>query len=247
MANYLKSEIYRLARKRALYVFWAVCALAPVLMTMFTAAYGTERYANTEFVFKVTTGSWSMIFFVVPVVVSLLLMDEFADGTLKNTAAYGISRSKVFYGKWILELAVLAVAWVVTYISLTASVFLLLTNNGTSNFTDFNTSILGVLPLTLAALAVSHCLCFLIENTLTHLVSYAVLIIVLPELYYLLAEGMPALQEIVNNVPLFPYAAANDLAWLKSDGMLLCWAVGMGYMLIAFLISSKPVMRKEYK
>jgi|GEM_PF-1950624 ABC-type transport system involved in multi-copper enzyme maturation, permease component len=247
MANYLKSEIYRLARKRALYALWAVCALAPVLITMFIAAYGTERYANTEFVFKVATSSWSLIFFVVPLVVSLLLMDEFADGTLKNTAAYGISRNKVFYGKWILELAVLAVAWVVTYISLITSVFLLLTNNGTSHFMEFNSSILGVLPLTLAALAVSHCLCFLIENSLTHLVSYAVLIIVLPELYYMLAKGMPALQEIVNHVPLFPYAAANDHAWTESNGMLLCWAVGTGYMIVAFLVSTKPVMRKEFK
>ncbi|MUT65228.1 ABC transporter permease [Paenibacillus sp. NEAU-GSW1] len=247
MANYLKSELYRLARKKALYVFFAIGIFAPVLLTMFTAAVGGELYANTEFVFKVTIGSWTLIFFVVPFIVSQLLMDDFSDGTLKNTAAYGIPRSTVFYGKWILELAVLAIAWIVTYASLTASAFLMLTNNGTTNFTGFNTSILGMLPLALAALAVSHTLCFLIENMLSHLVVYILMIIVLPELYYLLARAVPTLQEIVNSVPLFPYAAASDYAWTGSNGMLLCWAVGICYVAVAFLASAKPVMRKEFK
>ncbi|WP_052409992.1 ABC transporter permease [Paenibacillus durus] len=247
MTNYLKSELYRLAHKKALYVFLAACVLVPLFMTLLTAATGTERYANTEFVFKSASNMWGLLFFIVPLMVSLIVADDFTDGTLKNTVTYGITRSTVFYGKWIMELLFWAIAWAVTYIVLALGVFLLLPNNGTSSFIGFTSSIAGVLPLTLAALAVSHCLCFLTGKLLTHLVSYAVIIIVLPEMYYMFANGVSALREVVNTVPLFPYAAAHDFAWLKPNGLILCWTIGMAYVLVAFMVSSIRVETKEFK
>jgi hypothetical protein len=46
---------------------------------------------------------------------------------------------------------------------------------------------------------------------------------------------------------LFPYAAANDLAWLQNNGMLLCWTVGAAYVLLAFLMSARRVEKVEWK
>ena len=247
MPNYLKSELYRLIHKKSLYVFLAACVLIPLFMTLLTVASGSEQYANTEFVFRAASRMWSLLFFILPLMVSMLLADEFADGTLKNTVAYGISRSTVFYGKWIMELIFLATAWVVTYAALAGSVFLLLPNNGIANFTAFTSSIAGVLPLALAALTVSHCLCFLSEKPMPHLVGYAAVIVILPELYYMFASEGSALGQLVQHVPLFPYAAANDFAWLAPNGLLLCWTVGAAYVLLAFLISTTRVKRKEWK
>ena len=247
MPNYLKSELYRLVRKKAFYFFLALCMLGPLFITLLTASSGGELYANTEFVFMAALNMWSFPFFIVPIMVSLLVSDEFTDGTFKNTVAYGISRNTFFYGKWIIELLFLIVCWMTTYISLTVSVFLILPNTGTSYFQDFTTSILGVLPLVLAALTVSHCLCFLTEKSLPHLVSYAVIIIVLPELYFRFAHGVPALREMVETLPLFPYAAANDLFWMKPNGLLLCWIIGTSYILLAFLVSTRWVKVKEFK
>ncbi|OBZ14933.1 hypothetical protein A8L34_13715 [Bacillus sp. FJAT-27264] len=247
MPNYLKSELYRLVHKKAFYFFLALCILGPLFITLLTASTGGELYANTEFVFKAALSMWSLLFFIVPIMVSLLVSDDFTDGTFKNTVAYGISRNTFFYGKWIIELLFLIVAWMLTYISLTASVFLMLLNTGTSYFLDFTSSILGVLPLALAALTVSHCLCFLTEKTLSHLVSYAVIIIVLPELYFRFTNGVPALKEVVEKLPLFPYAAANDLFWMKPNGLLLCWIIGASYVLLTFLVSTRRVNVKEFK
>ncbi|MBP1995060.1 ABC transporter permease [Paenibacillus eucommiae] len=247
MSNYLKSELYRLVRKKAFYFFLAICMLGPLIVTLLTATTGGELYANTEFAFKSAMNMWSLVFIIVPIIVSFLVSDEFTDGALKNTVAYGITRSTVFYGKWIMELLFLGISWLVTYISLTASVFLLLQNNGTTHFMDFTASIAGVLPLVLAALTVSHCLCFLTEKPLPHLVSYALIIIALPELYFMFAHGIPAWREIVDRVPLFPYAAANDFFWMKSNGLLLCWIIGTAYVLLAFLTSARWVKTKEFK
>lgn len=247
MPNYLKSELYRLVRKKAVSFFLALCILGPFFITVLTASTGGELYANTEFAFKAALSMWSLLFFIVPILVSLLVSDEFTDGTFKNTVAYGISRNTLFYGKWIIELLLLIVSWMVTYISLTASVFLMLPNTGMSYFLDFTYAILGVLPLVLAALTVSHCLCFLTEKSLSHLVSYVVIIIVLPELYFRFAHGVPALKEVVETLPLFPYAAAHDLFWKNPNGLLLCWIIGASYVLLAFLVSTKRVMVKEFK
>ncbi|GIP26550.1 hypothetical protein J23TS9_16800 [Paenibacillus sp. J23TS9] len=247
MSNYLKSELYRLVHKKAFYLFMAFCMLGPLLITLLTVSTGGELYATTEFAFKAALKMWSLVFIIVPIIVILLVADEFTDGTLKNTVAYGITRSTVFYGKWMMELLLLTVSWMATFISLTASVFLLLHNNGTTYFMNFTSSIAGVLPLILAALTVSHCLCFVTEKPLPHLVSYAVLIIALPELYYMFANGVPALSEVTDALPLFPYAAANDSAWLKPKGLILCWTTGTVYIILAFLISSRRVMLKEFK
>ncbi|WP_060860857.1 ABC transporter permease [Paenibacillus riograndensis] len=247
MANYLKSELYRVVHKKALYFFLAACIWVPLFMTLLTAASGGDNYANTEFVFKAASNMWSLLFFIIPLIVSLMVADEFTDGTLKNTVAYGISRSTVFYGKWMMELLLLAISWAVTYLALAGSVFLLLPNNGTSSFNEFTSAIVGVLPLTLAALTISHCLCFLSEKPMPHLVAYAAIIIVLPELYFMFAKEGTALSEIVSKVPVFPYAAVNDLAWLMPNGLILCWTIGTGYALVAFLLSFRQVETKEFK
>lgn len=247
MPNYLRSELYRLVRKKAVSFFLALCILVPLFITLLTAFTGGELYAHTEFAFKAALSMWSLPFFIVPIIVSLLVSDEFTDGTFKNTVAYGISRSTFFYGKWIIELILLIVSWTITYISLTASVFLMLPNTGATYFLEFSYSILAVLPLLLAALTVSHCLCFLTEKSLPYLVSYVAIMIVLPELYFMFANRIPALNEVVEKLPLFPYAAANDLFWMKPNGLLLCWIIGASYVLLAFLISTRRVIVKEFK
>lgn len=246
MSNYLKSELYRLIRKKTLYLFLAICVLVPILMVMMTASVGSERYSNTEFVFKVASSMWSAVFFAIPLIVSIVISDEFTDGTLKNTVAYGISRSAVFYGKWIMSLLVMGVSWALTYLSLSGSAFLLLENNGTSFFASFTSSIPGVLPLTLGAMTVSHCLGFLTGKPIAHLVAYAVVMVILPEVYFMIGHGVPAMIELVDTVPLFPYAAANDIAWARPDGLILCWALGMVYACFAFLASTRLLARKDF-
>jgi len=247
MANYVKSELYRLARKRGVHYLLAACVLAPLLITLVTAANEGDLYSNTEFPFKFAMHSWSLLFFIVPLIVSLVVADDFTDGTLKNTVAYGVSRRTVFYGKWMVSLLLLLISWIVTYVVLTTCVFMLLSNNGTSNFTAFTSSIMGILPLSLAALTVSHCLFYLLEKVTPHFVSYVVIMIIVPELYFLLSRGVVTLEELVDRIPLFPYAAANDLIWLKPNGFLLCWIFGMAYVLVAFLLSSRSAERKEFK
>jgi len=247
MVNYVKSELYRLARKRGAHYLLAACVLAPILITLVTAGNGGDMYANTEFPFKFAMHSWSLLFFIIPLIVSLVVADDFMDGTLKNTVAYGVSRRTIFYGKWLVSLLLLVISWIVTYVVLTACVFMLLSNNGSSNFTAFTSSIMGILPLSLAALTVSHCLFYLLEKVTPHFVSYVVIMIIVPELYYFLSRSVASLEELVNRVPLFPYAAANDFVWLKPNGTLLCWIVGTAYVLVAFLLSSRSVERKEFK
>jgi len=247
MVNYVKSELYRLARKRGVHYLLAACVLLPLLITLVTAGNEGDMYSNTEFPFKFAMHSWSLLFFIVPLIVSLVVADDFTDGTLKNTVAYGVSRRTIFYGKWLGSLLLLVISWIVTYVVLTACVFMLLSNNGTSNFMAFTSSIMGILPLSLAALTVSHCLFYLLEKPTSHFVSYVVIMIIGPELYYFFSRSIASLAELVDRVPLFPYAAANDFVWLKPNGMLLCWIVGMVYILVAFLISSRLANTKEFK
>ncbi|KWX87995.1 hypothetical protein AMQ83_09575, partial [Paenibacillus riograndensis] len=64
MANYLKSELYRVVHKKALYFFLAACIWVPLFMTLLTAASGGDNYANTEFVFKAASDLWIVVVFI---------------------------------------------------------------------------------------------------------------------------------------------------------------------------------------
>lgn len=247
MMNYLKSELYRLSRKKSIYLFFSICVIAPLMMTVMTLSANSENYTNTEFVFRFVHNAWSILVFIVPIIVSLIQTDDFTDGTFKNMISFGLSRKAIFISKWILSVLFLLAAWLLTYLTLTIGVFALLPNTGNSNFISFNFSMLGVLPLVLAAVTVSHCICFLTGKTMMHILIYLLLMMLLPEFYYMYANIEPVLMDLINKIPLFPYSALNDKLWRQPDGYLLCWALGLAYMLAAFLLSFRQVEVKEFK
>jgi ABC-2 type transport system permease protein len=247
MINYLKSELYRLLRKKSVYFFLILCLIVPLIMTVMTLSANSENYTNTEFVFRFVQNASSILIFIAPIIINLIQMDDFSDGTFKNMISFGLSRKTIFIGKWLLSVLFLLVAGILAYLSLTIGVFALLPNSGSSSYNSFNASMLGLLPLVLAAVTVSHCICFLSGKTMMHALVYIFLMMLLPEFYYMYANMEPVLMAFVNKVPLFPYAALNDKLWQQQNGYLLCWALGLVYMFSAFLLSYRQVEIKEFK
>lgn len=247
MMNYLKSELYRLSRKKSMYLFLSLCLVVPLIMTLMTLSANSENYTNTQFVFRFAQNAWSILIFITPIMVSLIQMDDFSDGTFKNMISFGLSRKTIFISKWLLSVLFLIVAGLLTYLTLTISVFTVLPNTGSGSYASFNASMLGVLPLVLAAVTVSHCICFLSGKIMMHALVYIFLMVLLPEFYYMYANIEPVLIAFVNKVPLFPFAALNDKLWQQQNGYLLCWALGLVYMFAAFLLSYRQVEVKEFK
>jgi ABC-2 type transport system permease protein len=230
MLSYIKSELYRLSYKKSVYGLLAASVLFPLLMVCLTVSVQSKEYTNTEFVFRFAWLSYSLLFFIIPVIVGMIFSDEYKDKTLKNAIAYGIPRNTVFFGKLMIEFLCVAVSGILAYTALAISAFSLLPNNGMSNFKILTGSIAGVLPLCLAGLGVSHFLSVITKNTLTHIVSYVILMIAIPNLVMNLSGVLP----VLNNVATFlPYIAISKHVWLQPNGLLLCWGLGAVYLLAA--------------
>lgn len=244
MLSYLKSELYRLSYKKSIYGLLAVSALFPVLMVFLTVSVQSKEYTNTEFVFRFTWMSYNLLFLIIPVIVGMIFSDEYKDKTLKNTVAYGINRNTVFFGKLVVEFLLIATSGILAYAALTISAFSLLPNNGTSNLEILTKSILGVLPLCLAALGVSHCLSVITKNMLSHIVSYVIFMLAIPNLVMNLAGFIPVLNSITF---LLPYIAISKYVWLQPNGLFLCWGLGTTYFLAAGLVGTGLFAKSEIR
>jgi len=174
-----------------------------------------------------------------------IFSDEYkVNKTLKNTVTYGIPRNTVFLGKLAVEFLCIAASGILAYTTMTISAFSLLPNNGSSNFKILTSSVAGVLPLCLAALGVSHCLSVITKNTLSHIVSYIILMVAIPNLVMNMAGILPALNSAA---PFLPYIAISKYVWLQPNGLLLCWGLGATYFIAAGLAGTGLFAKSEIK
>jgi len=105
MINYLKSEQYRLLRKKSLHLTSLVCLLLIIAAGAVLAYFGKSepsfRYATSTFYYSNVLGSAGLIILVAFIVnISLTGKDT---AVLKNTISFGITRKTVYWSKLILS------------------------------------------------------------------------------------------------------------------------------------------------
>lgn len=102
MANYLRSEWYRILHDRGIYLFTGVlCAIVLAANVILWAMAHTPDfpYATVRFSLSNLISMMGLLFLMAGLLVWVLFGDDRANGTLKNALAYGLSRRGLFVGK----------------------------------------------------------------------------------------------------------------------------------------------------
>ena len=103
MRNYIKSEWYRVTHTATFYVFTGILAGLTLLLNLAlwfldkvdpTFPYGTVAFSLSNLVCLL-----EILFFVGVILVDLLFVGDKKNGSLKNSVAFGISRTDIFLGK----------------------------------------------------------------------------------------------------------------------------------------------------
>lgn len=165
MLNYIKGELYKVSKRSYTRKLFVYCALISLLFNLLffilgkiskDALHSGEVYANySEFVL--------FSFFLTLFIVHSIFSKDYFNGSLKNPLAFGISRSKIYFGKWLAAIivSIILMVFLLTLSLLCTSIFFGVDKVLFSK--QLKVIFIGLLklfPLYIGALTVCHCLFF---------------------------------------------------------------------------------------
>lgn len=249
MNSYLKSETFRVVRDKSYWIFMGVFALLAIAATVIIYMTNTASnaasvdfpYANTRFMLLNIATSIIIPFFFLYQIAQIVVGEEIKHRTLKNTVSFGVSRSTIFFGKWIVSVVGVFVLAITSISIALVFIYALLENSGTVFLTDFLMALVAFIPLMISGITLYHVLYFVSGSP-----NYAVMIFagvqVLPYIVGKYIGGrIEILSWIYRHTPFYLFSVSEMtesrrviMAGNTTEGMLTCWAVG-GVLTVVFL------------
>ena len=239
MLSYLKSECWRIATSKGVYLLtFALAALALAANLLLFAMnhleadfpYGTARFSLSNLI--------AMIFLVMlfaGVLAFLLYADDRKNGTTKNTLAAGLSRTQVFFGKCLTSSCFgLASALVILLIYIGSAV-VLLDGPASEAVAVLLLGIVAVLPASVAAIVLTIASLHFIQNSYWAATFWMVVLFVVPTLIFSLGLYFEPLALLAGWLPGSIFLnevgevsmSSFDCLWQTGSGMLRCLLAGI--------------------
>lgn len=103
MLNYIKAELYRTFNRKYFYFFIGILAVLAMSLLIFLKIVDAKNNISLIDAMGMSVTNYMMM---LPVGLLVMLIDmiyteEYKNGTLKNTVAFGMSKSKLIFGKFI--------------------------------------------------------------------------------------------------------------------------------------------------
>lgn len=246
MLNYVKSEMYRVARIKSTYTILLVCLLIPLFPLVFCWYLGLGDlnflYNNTKFVFGFARNSLGIVLFVLPFVVNSLFADEHQNGTFKNSVAYGVKRETLYFGKLILSSIVSIMISMIILLIFIPGAEILLQNSGAVYRNEFIADVFHSVPLFLTALTLSHMLSFITKKSSTHIGIYIFIITLLPNILGQLTVVISVPEMVFR---LFPDYLIQVKYWQTAAEWLYCWGVLLLYFMTTTMVGLSAFSKRD--
>ncbi len=256
MSNYIKSELYRFFCGKRMYRLFGVVLGLIIAMVLVLAYFGHEpgfSYDTVSFALGNVYNSVNYLLLVVLFLAAFLDDNESKQHTKKHSVAYGISRTKIFFSRFLSQ-GLICLGFYITFnLVLVVLSYLFLENDHAGAIETLIRTSIGAFPLFLAALATAHCFIMNIENVVTAEGFSIGVILILPSILNMLGMKVEFIKKISY---WFPYNLAtpflNDdsvlsLTWNTSRGMLNCYIAGILFMVFFLLLGRYMFEEKEIK
>lgn len=259
MRSYINSEFYRILRYLWTYLFVGICSLLLVSTNIILAAVkhsdSTFTYATTGFTLSNFYTSLSAVFFLSISVASMIYGNEYAHHTMKNSIAYGIPRSYIYFGKLIVEVIYAIAAFILITGIFISSAYLLLENSGTENLMLLLQSCFVSLPLLLFVISATNCFIFILESTGAAISAITGYVFVIPLVSNYLGMKFIFFRKLAKILPWnmlrkihFDFDSNQlILPWPGNSGYYYYWLFGLTHMLLISLIGYFIYRKKEIK
>lgn len=256
MMNYIKSELYRVFHGREIYGFTGILAALAVLFNVVSHIFQIIDvqflYGNTSFSYSNIVAS-PMLFGMMGAIVAMSLYEgNRRNGNLKNTVAFGISRTEIFIGECVVSLlaSIFAMIFIVALYILSTET--LLEHAGPVELKDLLTEIPAVF-LVAAACMISAIVCIeMFAKSTTGIIAWVAIWFFIPNIFFYLGFRFDAVYKLAMWLP-HNFLSSRGMivnmrqcitAWGTAQGMIKCLITG-GVNTLFFLIAGTVLLRKR--
>ena len=205
MLNYMKSEWYRQRNNRGLQNTILVCLGLIILMVAVLAFFGRRpgfAYANTYFAFNGIFTSMSGIFPLTLVFAGFMENNSRnRQSPLKNSVAFGIPRSSIYLGKFLVQLLICTLVYLILPAVLVCLSWLFLEHSNEGEWYYVAHALIGGYPLCVFMLSIGFCFIFNIGNSISGILPILFIVYILPYLFRFLGLKYPFFSEAAKWCP----------------------------------------------
>lgn len=255
MSRYIKSELYRLLRVKGTYLFVIISAVlllsSNIILACVKLSDRSFPYATTQFALSNVMTGMIFVLFLCIMVSNIVFSNEYSNHTMKNSVTFGITRSTLYFGKFITQVIYAMVAFILIIGLHVLSSYLLLENSGADSLIMLLRICLICLPLFFFALGVTNCFAFLFEGSGATISSSFGIMLALPLISNLLgmkfmvfkklAEVMP--YNMINSIKFNFKENKFDTIW-GANGFTYYWIIGIVEMIL-FVVWGYLFFRKR--
>lgn len=251
MMNYTKSEFYRVTRTGSIYLLTGILVLLTLALNLCLYFFGT-RYTTASFSYSFLVSN-PMVFGSMGAVISILLYEgNKRNGNLKNTVAFGISRTAAFVGECVVSVVTSVLVMVIVLGAWIGSVSLLLPQTGPVTLNDLLAEVPAVFLIAVACI-ISALVCInFFERASVGIIVWLVIWFLADKVilylgmrfvfFYRIAMWLPG--NFFSTNQQYVNMSQCITVWDTPDGMLKCLISGIAGILI-FTISGIALLRKR--
>lgn len=253
MLNYIKSECYRALRNRNFKILVVVCALlmaAMVVVLKFSSSTPTFPYANTRFALGNIYMQMNLLLAVTIVVSAFMHDNEEKYHTIKHSVAFGIPRTVIFMGRFMVQAIASILIYLVLVGGFTALSFGMLHHQNAGELTSLINVSLGSFTCLMAGLAVTHYFLMITENQSTAMVSALTVLIIVPTIGNLLGRKVALIQKVMELFPLNVITYGGPLIEVEGDvnmGIIKSLLIGACWLAAFLALGVIRFQKKEIK
>ncbi len=248
MSNYYKSEIYRVLRDIRLYLVVAGCSALMIAMNLVLFFAGKAipdfRYANTGFAFGMLSGSMNIAMVIALIFTSIVFADEFKNRTISNSNAFGLSTTKILFGKLFATITVALPSLIVVEAVLAISAYLLLEDSGIEEVYLLLRSNLACSFLFVGAVSIFLIFLFLLKNEVQAVWTWLGIVVLGSKVVDLLGMKFTFFAKLSNWLiyPLSTKALLDEttqkyyMIWDRAAGMTHVILVGVVTSVVALIV-----------
>lgn len=256
MRNYIKSEWYRVTHTPTIYVFTGVLSGLTLLMNLVLwvsdKTEATFPYGTTAFSLSFSACSMAIIFVVGAILAGLLFAEDKKNGSLKNSIAFGISRTEIFLGKCVVSTVVSLISLAVILTVYMGSAVLLLEPGVEPNAVWITLQgVVCVIPMAVASEVLTLALCIVFRMEVVVGLNWYLYMVAIPEICFYIGLKFEIWAKIAAWMP-FNYLSREvminmsgwNCLWQTPEGVAKCLISGF-VGLIVFLVFGLMVCKKQ--
>jgi len=237
MINYIKSEIYRLLRKKGLYMTSVICLL--LIVAAAAVLYFSQQqdpnfpYATSMFLYS-NVISGTLLIMIIGLLFNSALTGK-DTSLIKQSVSFGISRSTIFWSKLILTLSYFLLFCVICLL-LTIVLGETLLASEEQSVKNFLIAGLNMVPMVISGFVIIHVLRMLKVGEVYIIMLLLFIYIFSGNLLYMLFDYTPSTLLNDNLMNFIDYSAQFDYR---------LWVTGIVISVIALLIGAKRFAKQN--